>query len=262
MRNTKRILAAFAIALAVSIPAAAVNLTAVASNVTGTVEKSAAGGAWKALSNHDKLNVGDKVRTAAGASALLSFGEGNVLSLSPLTSVTLTSMSAEGKVKTSVLTVDKGRLYAAARKLKNSESVFKVQTPHVISGVRGSEVFATVGDKNTTLQVVEGVFSIDAKGKTGELKAGFQMDISDSITDLPAAIQIDPAMLESLRQEAREKSDAGKAAENLSLNEDATVEQATEAFENLQRAQEGTCQVRTSCYSSSCYTYLDCGHDN
>lgn len=261
MKQAKRILAAFAIALAVSVPAAAENLTAVASNVTGAVEKSAAGGAWKALSNRDRLNAGDKVRTAAGASVLLSFGEGNVLSLSALTSITLTEMTAQGKVKTSVLTVEKGRLYAAARKLKNSESVFKVQTPHVISGVRGSEVFATVGDKSTTLQVVEGVFSVDAKGKTGELKAGFQMDVSDSITDLPAAVQIDPAMLESLRQEAREKGDAGKAAENLSLNEDSTVEQAAEAFENLQRAQEGTCQERSYCYSSTCYTYLDCGHE-
>lgn len=261
MFRHKTIITALIMALALSAPAAAENYKAVAGNIKGTVQMSTGSGSWKAVKNHDKLRMGDKVKTGADGSVILSFGQGNVLALSPLTSITIEDISSRGNTKSSVIRVESGRMLATARKLKTPDSVFEVRTPHGSAGVRGSEVAVTVDQGKSLFQIVSGVFTVTVGGVSELLQAGFQMDIAAGLSAPPAAAAIDPAVLEALKKEVQEKTEAGKQTEANSAAEDNAIEAANDVFEILDRANHGSCRTVCSYFSSdgSCmYIYEMC----
>ena len=248
-------------ALAVSLPAAAESFTAVASNITGVVQKSSGGG-WSQIRNHEKLRSGDTVKTGADGSVILTFDSGNALSLSKLTTVTLADISRSGNAKKSIIKVDGGRMLAVARPLKNSDSVFEVRTAQGSAGVRGSEVAVTVEENKTLFQIVEGRFNVTVGGVSAILEAGFQMDVAAGLTKPPEPAQIDPAALQSLKKELGDTKTAGFSADALSAAEDATLMELNDVFENLQRANEGSCYTYCSYWSNGvcAYVYEHC-HD-
>lgn len=264
MTPMKNLFAAMILCLGLALPAAAENFTAVAGNISGAVQKSSGGTAWSPVRNHDKLRIGDKVKTGADGAVILTFGEGNVLALSPLTSITIADISRTGNTRTSVIHVQSGRMLAKARKLNTADSVFEVKTANASAGVRGSEVAVTVDDASTLLQILSGVFAVTVDGQSATLNAGFQMDVLASMSEPPEALAIDPAALQALQKEIRDKTEQGNKSAAMSAAEDTAVDTAQEVFEMLDRANQGSCM--TVCYywqNGLCLdTYEACHFEN
>ena len=109
---------------------------------------------------------------------------------------------------------------------------------------------------STKLQIIEGVFNVTVGGKSAELQAGFQMDILASMAEPPEAVKIDPAVLDSLKKEIKEKSDAGVQADTLGAAEDTALDGANEVFEALERANQGSCQTFCSYWQDGVCQYV------
>lgn len=262
MKQTRNILAVLALVLAVSLPASAESYRIVASSIQGKVEKATkkGGDKWAAVKNHEKLAVGDKVRTGADSSVILTFDGGNVLAVSPMSQITIAKLARNGKAKTTQIDVDSGRVMGSARKLKNADSSFMIKTPQGTAAVRGSEVAATVSGAGTLFQVLEGKFHVTVGNDTGDLEAGFQMDILASMTDVPEPAKIDPAVLQTLRKEMDAAKTAGEQADALGGAEDNAVETVIESMQMLDRANQGSCRVWCSYWQDGqcAYTYEIC----
>jgi len=258
---TVSIIAVIMIMAGISIDASAVNLNAVASNVTGLVQKAPADkDTWTSVKNMDKLRVGDRVKTGDDGSVILTFDSGNVISISPMTLVSITELSASGSVKRSVVSIDNGRLLAFARKLGNPESLFEVRTPYGAAGVRGSEVVVTVTEDSATFQVLSGSFDVVVNGVSAVLEAGFQMDILSTAIEPPPAMDIPPASLQNLKQEMEGKKTQGQNAEAKSEAQDISVDEMDDMMDTLDRANEGSCHPACSMWSGSecIYEYISC----
>lgn len=245
MKTNFKMIVSIILMMAVALPVAAENYSIIASNISGQVLKSS-GGDWTQVRNHDKLAIGDKIKTGTDGSVILTFDESNVLSLSPLTQISLSDVSRSGSVKKSSISLENGRMLAVARKLKNTDSVFEVRTPEGVAAVRGSEVVASAKDGTTVFQVIHGVFNVTINGNSSVLEAGFQMDIISSMMEPPDPMKIDPAVLQGLKKEADSKKEAGVSAGALSNAEDVSVQEMNEVMEMLERANQGSCY--TVCY--------------
>lgn len=248
MKHTRHILAALALILAVSLPASAESYRVEASGIQGKVEKAAkkSGDKWSAIKNHEKLMEGDKVRTGADSSVILTFDNGNVLSVSPMSVVTIEKLTRHGSAKTTQINVENGRVLASARKLKSDQSTFMIKSPQGTAAVRGSQVAATVSGKGTLFQVLEGKFHVTVGGKSGDLTAGFEMNILAGAADVPEAAKIDPAVLQMLQKEMDEKQTEGLQADALGQAEDNYVDNMKENMETLKEADHGSCRIYCS----------------
>lgn len=135
-----------------------------------------AGGAWEKAPNGTLLKEGAKVKTGAGASCLLSIG-GHAVKVGALTVTVIDKSDLEGTTSKAQVGIESGKVFAKVGKLSNKNSTFSVRTPTAVAGVRGSEIMVTVGEEQSSFQVTEGSFSVEAEGVAAILDQNFQVDV-------------------------------------------------------------------------------------
>ncbi len=117
------------------------------------------------------LKVGDTIITEAGAAQVRLSG-GERLHIRKNSRVVLNRHHLSGNSRKTKITLKKGSLFAKVKRLKKGS--FNVRTPSATAGVRGTEFFIEVKEKEingkqivvTVVEVVEGVVGV--KGSYGE----------------------------------------------------------------------------------------------
>lgn len=234
--------AALLIAVTVAASAGAYEIRAVASGVKGAVERTTGFGEneWIKVKDGDALLSNDRIRTGADGSFIITYDDGNVVAVMPLTRVRIDEMTRKGNEARSEIQVRNGRVLAYAKKLMTPESTFVVKTPNGTAGVRGSEIAVTVDESSTLLEVVSGMFDVVIGDMHGDLTAGQQMTLGAGATDVPTASSIEPAKLEALKAEIAAKKKEGDAnAQRIGATNDA-VENAADMTDILNQIQEAT----------------------
>lgn len=114
------------------------------------------------------LLFGDQVKTMAGSLAHIVFSEGPTVLIKENSSLTL-----EGNRKDSQVSFRLGEFLIGLKQKLGAGRSFRVKTPAAVAAVRGT-LFWGLSDKTkaTTYACFGSVISIEAQGKTVELKAG------------------------------------------------------------------------------------------
>lgn len=132
-------------------PAFAANMKVTVRKVVGDVQ-TAQGAKWVKATVGMQLVSGAKIKTGSGGEALLTWDNGNVVKLRPLSNLVLTQVAKTGSTTNVALDIQKGGVFAKVKKLQNAKSSFNVGTPTAVAGVRG-----TAGEMNVSgVRLTEG----------------------------------------------------------------------------------------------------------
>lgn len=206
-------------------------------SVKGSVEAQI-GGAWKAVKNNDKVDVGTAVKTGADSSCLLLWNDGNIVKVQSLSMVTVEEASKDGAKENSTMKLTNGKMFATAKKLTTGDSSFRVKTPTAVAGVRGTDIGVGVEGGASTFQVAAG--SIDVALPGGEpviLDQGTQVGVTEGMASVPMPEPIPPAELQELQSNISDvkveaeaaMSEAGAGGEE---KQEATKEEAASSEES------------------------------
>ena len=133
--------------------------------VRGDVQRQR-GTASEALTTGAALQSGDRIRTAAQASASLRFADGSRLLIPPDSDVTLEQLLVLGRGAIPAVRVSVAKGGADSRVTPNAQRVplYEVRTPHVNLGVRGTEFRVQTADGQSRMQVLSGAVHADKLG--------------------------------------------------------------------------------------------------
>lgn len=196
---------------AVNIYCASVNGTI--SGLKGKVEiKKAGEEKWVPATEGMTITKGTMIKTAAESSAMIKWLENNLVKVYELTIYNFKEAdfnSATGDEKSHCF-LEKGKIYAKAKKLKTAESEFKVMTPSAVAGVRGSEVMSeAVEGTKSSFSVLDGTFVVESAGVEQIVETGYQTEFAPGETPPPPQ-EIPPEIFKDLKQEAEQiKQEAG-----------------------------------------------------
>ncbi len=130
----------------------AADLSGLLYRVTGAVEISADGGkAWKPARVGAGLAKNDRIRTGAGASALLLMDDGSYYNVKEKCDLEILELTYDRKTKVmeSSFKINKGRFLGRVTKLiSNANATFR--TPTALVAVRGTELAIDVADSGET----------------------------------------------------------------------------------------------------------------
>lgn len=146
VRGTK-----FGVSVAGGDPTRSAGVTGKLKDVKGTVEVlEKSGGAWKKATNNMAVKTGDTVRTKANGSCVVTWAKGNVVRVSPYSSIKLNQLSTTPATggDESELYVSSGKVSVKAKKL-NSGGSFTVKTPTAVAGVRGTKFSVKVEEEDS-----------------------------------------------------------------------------------------------------------------
>ena len=134
-------------------------------SVTGKVEK-LAGSDWVALNVGDSLDAGTMISTGFKSSATVKF-DGSVLTLSPLSRLTLSQFVEQEGSRDSQVYLDAGKIQANIKSTDNKRVNFTVNSPVATASVRG-----TAGEVDVlgNIRSTESVWSVQAVNSDGEAK--------------------------------------------------------------------------------------------
>ncbi len=122
------------------------NMKVTVRKAEGSVQVTKAG-QWIKAEEGMTLLPGSKVKTGPEGEAVLSWDNGNVLKLKPLTNMTIKTLTKDGDTTKASLTVKSGSVFAKVKELKTAESSFVVGTPTAVAGVRGTAFNVSVDGK-------------------------------------------------------------------------------------------------------------------
>lgn len=175
--------------------------TASLSGVEGDVTvKAKADGEWENGTEGMAVPEGASVKTGSDGKASLTWGEGNVVKIYPLSLIKATSVSGADK-KASVITLESGRTMSRVAKLDSGAS-FELKTPTAVAGVRGTgfDTQITPGTAMVTIAVVEGSVVMSVGDIEVVLDEGFESSALPG--EVPGAPQmIPPGKLGDLKSE-------------------------------------------------------------
>lgn len=141
--------------------------------VSGKVEYQGSGGSWMPLKSGDTVNSGTMISTGFKSNATIRLGA-SILSVKPLTRMTLTTLSEKEDVVDTEVYLDVGTVKAEVKSYNNKRNGFSVRSPVATASVRGT-VFE-MGDKVT---VFEGSVEVATSfGQTRTGNAGQNMDVT------------------------------------------------------------------------------------
>ncbi len=152
------------------------------------------------------LKKGTSIKTGLNSEATILWAEENIQKIYPLTIVTIKNAeySPQTGDENSLTLIEKGKLYAKAKKLRTPESTYIVETPLATAGVRGSELFCEIIEENkVNFSIIEGQFNIIAEGGERIIEEKFQISIEKGI-ELPEPQPIPEETLQMLRKETEE----------------------------------------------------------
>jgi hypothetical protein len=147
-------------------------LTGQVVTVTGKVEIQANGGVWKAVKAGDTISAGSMISTGFKSEATIKLGA-SVLTIKPLTRMTLTELVEKEDTVNTELYLEVGNVTAEVNSLNNKRNGFSVKSPVATASVRG-----TVFEFGDRLVVHEGsVLYISIAGQTRMGKPGQTLEI-------------------------------------------------------------------------------------
>lgn len=150
-------------------PASSGAVDAVLQRVSGKVMVRAAGEKhFEKAAAGAPLLFGDQIKTMAGSLAHIVFSEGPTILIKENSNLTL-----EGNRKDLQVSFKLGEFLIGLKKKLGEGRSFRVKTPAAVAAVRGT-LFWGLSDKSkaTTYACFGSVLSIEAQGKTVELRAG------------------------------------------------------------------------------------------
>jgi predicted anti-sigma-YlaC factor YlaD len=181
-----------------------VTQTAQLSSVTGTVEVLRASQAqWQPVAAGIILQSGDRLRTAANASATLTYFEGSQTQLQAETEISLIRLAArpDGATQSIVLRQTIGATLHRVQPLPNVEARFEVDTEAAVIAVRGTTFqVRAASDGVTRVTVAEGVVEVLAvqSGVLARLTAGQSLTVPEpagatvTVTPSPTGTSVQP----------------------------------------------------------------------
>lgn len=141
-----------------------------------------------------QLASGARVKTEAQSSGVLKFADGSLLTLQPLSvlSLDLISVYAGGSMVDARVRLLDGRLQVQANPLQRAGQRFEVTTPSAVTAVRGTEFWLQADEQRTLQQTLEGKVRISANQVQVDVPQGFGNVIA--LGEAPSvAIRLEPA---------------------------------------------------------------------
>ena len=135
---------------------------------------------WYRAEEGTKVTSGAVIYANVNSEAILSWGNGHVLKVSPLSLIRLSKIEFDvGKnIEKNKIDLNRGKLLAKAKKLTSKNSNFQVITPNVQAGIRGTEFAVEILDDSSTLvSVLEGDLDIVVVGLETLLEEGNRIQI-------------------------------------------------------------------------------------
>jgi hypothetical protein len=119
------------------------------------------------------LGVDDKVKTAAGSHATITFFEGSTIELEGGTEIGLSELDLDGTASHIGISQQIGNTVSRVKKLVDPASSYDIETPAAIASVRGTTLSIDVASNGTTvIGNIEGQVSVTAQGVEVELPEG------------------------------------------------------------------------------------------
>jgi hypothetical protein len=159
----------------------------------GSVEVLKAGaGDWKKGEEGMTLEAGDKIRTNAGGTAVITFFEGSTVELQGDTAISLSELGMNADRSTTVRVKQEiGKTISRAKKLMDTGDRYEIETPAAVAAVRGTIMFVQVGFSGLTfVGNIEGTVEVTAQGIVVHLAPDTHTNIipgQDPGTPLPGA---------------------------------------------------------------------------
>ncbi len=157
-------------------------------SVSGKVEIQDARGTWRPLTAGEAVTAGAMISTGFKSEATIAMGA-SVLSIKPLTRMTLTQLTEKSDIIETELYLEVGNIRAEVNSTENKRNGFTVRSPVATASVRG-----TVFEMGEELHVVRGsVLYISAVGQkrignAGQQLALFGETVTGPMTTLQAAM--------------------------------------------------------------------------
>ena len=177
----RRVLIAAVIAALVVVPAALVisqqrasSASTILSILDGTASVARGGAAFVSASDGDIVSTGDRVQTAQGSHAMVSFFDGSTLEIEPATTVQIeeAQVAASGAIAIRIAQT-LGRTWASVQKLAHADSKFEIRTPTLTAAVRGTGFITEVlADGTSTVQTTDGTVQVAAQGQSVSVGPG------------------------------------------------------------------------------------------
>ena len=154
---------------------------AVISQIRGKVEIREAGGQWFQAREDQVLPAGSEISTGINSSARLQINQ-SVVTIQPLTRMSLDEITSQGNQETTRLNLNTGRVSAQVRSTGNTQVNFEVRSPIATASVRGTD-FDFDGAQ---LQVSEGrVVVVNQRNQTLLVAAGNSTTVSSTTPPKP-----------------------------------------------------------------------------
>ncbi|MEW5947237.1 MAG: FecR family protein [bacterium] len=237
---TRTALTIAAAALVLTAGAESAEIKATLVELKGTVMVKLAGADWTPAAEGQKVGAGASVRCMEDSSAFLKWADGNVVKLRQLTTFTVNALSADpgAGIEVSDLKLDRGKIFARAKKLVSPDSTFAITTPTAIAGVRGTDFAVEVApDQTTAVAVVSGEVSVSAAGVEIILTDSLQTVIETGLPPTePEPVPVE--IMEELQGEAEEVSGVEAAVTEEPAEAEEAAEEEAAAAEEAAPAEE------------------------
>jgi hypothetical protein len=145
--------------------------------VTGTVERSSSGSSeWQTARVHDRLQVGDRLRTQAESRATLRLSDRSIVRIHEWSVVEIQAPAGERNPKRR-LKLGRGRLFFLNRE---RPSDMEFETPLATGAIRGTEFLLEVAeaDGTTRIHLFDGAIALNSPGDDLTLVGGQSVSLS------------------------------------------------------------------------------------
>ena len=189
-----RILLVALLAAGVLIPAALIltQQRASAANMTltilgGTADVARGTGGFSRAADGQVLSAGDRVRTADGGHAVVTFLDGSTIEIEPATTITVIQATAAASGAITIqLEQAIGRTWSSVHRLDRADSKFELRTPATTATVRGTGFLTDVlASGATTVTTTDGIVEVSAQGTTVVVPAGSLTTVQPSSAPSP-----------------------------------------------------------------------------
>ena len=189
-----RILLVALLAAGVLIPAALIltQQRASAANMTltilgGTADVARGTGGFSRAADGQVLSAGDRVRTADGGHAVVTFLDGSTIEIEPATTITVIQATAAASGAITIqLEQAIGRTWSSVHRLDHADSKFELRTPATTATVRGTGFLTDVlASGATTVTTTDGIVEVSAQGTTVVVPAGSLTTVQPSSAPSP-----------------------------------------------------------------------------
>ncbi len=141
------------------------------------------GGSGETLENGQRVMAGKDLRTAKDSGAVLALRDGSIVELGARAEVTIQE-TRSGR------TIDLHRGNIIVQAATQKDGFLKVKTADCLVQVKGTVFSVNRGLKGSRVSVIEGVVSVESRGRRRELTAGQQMSTRKSLTSVPVEKEI------------------------------------------------------------------------